>query len=240
MALPTGLSNIFNFSINWSTISTTVLFILAILLFIGIIGAIFGFIIWQKKYVYKIVVYRKLGNTIVRTFITRGKPVRVSQAGDYLWFIRGVKKWLTPANLQSAKNEYWYFIRSDGEWINFMLDDIDELQKLAGAKFVDTDMRMNRLAIESYLKTVFKSDNFWKKHADTIMMLVFVVIVTVCLIVLFTRLTGVSDAQQRTAQVQEEANLHTIELIKMLRGESTGISYRPNENSTGITGLIPV
>jgi len=50
----------------------------------------------------------------------------ISMAGDKLWYVPKAKKYIGVGSLQSAPNEYSYFEREDGEWINFEIPDIDE------------------------------------------------------------------------------------------------------------------
>ena len=121
--------------------------------------------------------------TRVRTYKARIFPI--GKAGDMLWFVAGVKKFIPPATIQSAPNEFWHWEREDGEWINFSLCDLDEDQKKAGVKYIHQDMRSQRIATSNILEQRLINKGFWDKYKDMITHVIFYVITTLMLIVIF-------------------------------------------------------
>ena len=146
-----------------------------------------------------IVVFKKVNNvpTIIRK--DKAKLERLGLGGDFWLMCRKYKKTLPRPSIEIAKNTYWFYEREDGEWINFRLEDIDASQKEAKAHYVEEDMRLQRLGIQKNLEARFRKDGFWKKHGATIMFVMFVMIVTVCLVVLFGKLAGLWDQMADTA-----------------------------------------
>ena len=139
-----------------------------------------------------------------------------------------------------GKEEYWYYIRADGEWINFGLKDIDALQKEAGAFFIDTDMRMSRITTERHLRAVFKDEGFWKKYGEMMMMAGFVLIVTVCLIVLFTRLSVLADSINDLASSMRTFYEESEILNELVMSNRNNNVLPTRDINTSTSGLIPV
>ena len=105
-----------------------------------------------------------------------------------------------------AKNEYWYYIREDGEWINFSLQDVDAQMKAAKVYYVEEDMRLQRLGIQKNLEARFKKITFWERYGGMITTGVFLLIITICLVVIFREMKGAwTGATEMAGAVKEMA-----------------------------------
>jgi len=167
---------------NWIVIIGIAVFIAA-LLGLGIFA-----LIMFLKYNKIIRLFKKIGSSIQLVGSDKGMFERISVAGDYWLRTRKFKKVLARPKLQMTKNEYWYYEREDGEWMNFVIDDIDELLKEASVKYIDEDMRLQRLGIQKNLEKRYAKTSFWDKYGNAIMGIGFVLLVTICLIILFNKL----------------------------------------------------
>lgn len=184
--------------------------LILIILFVVLIASLCGlviYIIYRKSFSQKIVIFSLIGNKPTLKMIDKAKIVRMGMAGDTLFYLKKLKKMIAPPTIQMGKKTWWYWQREDGELINFSLADLNEEMRKAGAYFVDIDMRMQRLGIEKNLRDRFQKESFWKKHAGTIMGVIFIVLVTVSLVVLFAKLVDVADALTETASAVKEMAL---------------------------------
>ena len=144
----------------------------------------------RMKYNRTIVIFKKINNRICPVGHDKAKLERIGLAGDYWLKTKKFKKILPRPRIECGVNTFWYYEREDGEWINFSLKDIDEQMREAGAYFTDEDMRLQRLGIEKNLRDRLVKEGFWAKYGTTVMTIVFLLIVTVCLVVLFQKMTG--------------------------------------------------
>lgn len=174
--------------------SQYIIYFLVGLLFAGVIGVGFFFLYNYYKYNITIKLFKKVGGRILPTGEDKGMLQRVGSAGDYWLITKQFKKKLPRPRIWIAKNTCWYYEREDGEWINFELGDIDSQMKQAGAYYVDEDMRLQRLGIQKNLEERHKKLGFWQQYGTTIMLVIFVVIVTICLVVLFKELKALPGA----------------------------------------------
>jgi len=209
-----------------------------------ILGMVGFLIYWQsvkKKYWITIEVSRLIGGKPQRVAVYSAREVMFGRAGDKLWkvapkgfFKFNTIKWLSVGKLQSAPRMFKYWIREDGEWINYIDTDIDETSKTMGIRFVNEDMRLQRLATERLLEQRLMNKNFWEKWGTTIMMLIVFLVIAVCMVVIFYQFGKVIDKFSEVAST----NAKTSEILLKVFGEkftSTGLN-----TSAGGTGLIPV
>lgn len=172
--------------------------IIAWVIGIIIVGGILAVgIIWyfnRKSYTQEVWVFGRVAGVPMRKYIDRGKYMAFGMAGDKLMKLKKLKKFIAPPQIQSGRNLWFLYEREDGELINFSLTDIDEEQKKAGAYYVDTDMRMQRLGIEKNLRERLQKIGFFEKYGQTIAGVIFVIMVTVSLVVLFSQLKDVTSA----------------------------------------------
>jgi len=177
--------------------------IVQIFTFIGVgilLAVIAGGVVWwtldKKKFNKIIRLHKKINGTVVLDKCYKASITRVGNAGD-VWFVVKGGKILPRPKLEYMKNVYNYYEREDGEWINFNIQDIDVKMKLAKVFYLDEDMRLHRLGIQKNLESRLQKEGFWKTWGGIIGMAVFVLIITVCLIVLFNKLSLLADGLGR-------------------------------------------
>lgn len=182
-------------NVDFSSLGHVFAIIFISFLILGMIGFLVFLQINKKKWWIRVPLYKKIGNVPTRLGVLKGKVVPMGRAGDYLWFVKGagIKKWLPPAEMQSAKNEYPHYIREDGEWVNFVMSDIDAIQKQANVKYVKTDMRLQRLATDKLLEQRHLKRSFLEKWGAVIGFAIFFLVIAVSLVVFFSQFSKVID-----------------------------------------------
>jgi len=173
------------FDLSLGFIGNALALFLIVVLILGGVGWLIWWRITSKAYYIKIPLYRLVGNVPTRVATYRARRFVIGKAGDYLWYTKGVKKFLPPATIQTAPNEYMHWEREDGEWINFGMGDLDRDQKKAGVKYIHQDMRSQRIATANILEQRLINKGFWDKYKDMIVHLVFYLVVMICMIVIF-------------------------------------------------------
>jgi len=216
---------------------------LIITLAVVILGGIAFLIYWRstsKQYWIKIHVFRLIGNIPTRVAIYSAREVAFGMAGDKLWKVApsGMMKmfkaikWLPVGKIQTAPKEFWYYIREDGEWINFSMEDLNEIQKKAGVRFVQEDMRLQRLATERLLEQRLMKKSFWEQWGSTVMLITLFLVMAICMVIMFYQFGKLLDEFTSVSGVQ-------LETSKILY-KTFGDNYINSAiNGTGGSGLIP-
>lgn len=202
---------------TFSGASNYVLLIAGALVVTAILGGIFYAAYLYFKFNQNIVMFEEIKGRVYPIGKDKGMLQRVGTAGDFWLVTKKIKKILPKGKIKMGRNTWWYFIREDGEWINFGLQSLNETMKLAKAYFVDEDMRLQRLGIQRNLTQRFVKQTFWDKHGIAITYAMFIIIVTVCLVVLFQKMEGNWAAAADTAQAIERM----AQAVEGLRG--TGV-----------------
>lgn len=214
-----------DFDVGFGTIGTFMLVMFLAVFILCLIGVAIFLYVNNKRFKYRIPLTKKIGNRTVRVAVYRAKDFQIGRAGDKLWYIRGVKKYISPATLQTAPNEYTHHERADGEWINVEYPDVDEEMKKMGVKYVKQDMRSNRIAIADILDARFKDKkSFWEKWGNMIMQLMFYLITTMFLVICFyqwgdivTRIAGLIDKLDAMEKAKTGGSIVPAMILMSLR-----------------------
>lgn len=198
---------------------------------LGITVVIVGLLAWliflqiQKRlYNKKIKLFRKVGGRVTKNAEDMAMFERIGIGGDMWCKTKTFKKIIPKPRIQMEPNTYWFYEREDGEWINFCLEDIDLKMKEAKAYFVDEDMRLQRLGIQKNLASRFQKQTFMEKYGGMITFSLFVLIVTVCLVVLFQKMeSSYTGATQMASSVQSMAEA----LNNLITRQASGIQVLP-------------
>lgn len=183
-----------DFDIGIGMIGSVLIVLFLAVFILCLIGIVIFLFINKRKYKHKIPLTKKIGNRTIRVATYVAKDFPIGRAGDKLWFVKGIKKYISPATLQTAPHEYTHHERSDGEWINIEYPDVDEEMKQFGVKYVKQDMRSNRIAIADLLEARFKEKkSFWGQWGNMIMQLIFYLIVAMMMVVIFYQFGGIVD-----------------------------------------------
>lgn len=179
--------------------------VLVIFIAIFILGFA-GFLIYmssvKKQYNIGIRVFRNVGNVPSEVAYFRAREIAFGMAGDKLWkvspnttmgMMTKVVKWLPVGKFQTKANEFWYWIRSDGEWINYRQQDLDLVSRRMNVKFVQEDMRLQRLATDKLLEQRLMQKSFWDKWGNTIMTIILFLVIAICVVVIFYQFSKILD-----------------------------------------------
>jgi hypothetical protein len=181
--------------INMGSIGTVLLIFFLAIFIIGLIGVMIWIYLSRKQLKYTIPLHKKIGNQVIKVAVYKAKDFKISKAGDKLWYVPKLKKYIPCGTLQTAPNEYTYFEREDGEWINISYPDIDEEMKKAKVKYVASDMRSQRIAISNILDARFKGkQSWWEKYGAMLTQIIFYFITCLCLVVIFWQWGGIVES----------------------------------------------
>lgn len=179
------LNPLSNFNIGLGDVGNALMLVVIVFLIIAGFGWLVWWIIQKKQYRHRIPLYRKVGGSPMRIGTYLAKDYKLGLAGDKLWFVKGLNKYIPPATIQTAPNEYMHYEREDGEWINVGLEDLDIKQKQLGVRYILQDMRSQRIATSELLESRLKNKNFWQKYEHIIMSVIFFLIVSIAMVIIF-------------------------------------------------------
>lgn len=242
MASPINLGNLNPLAgsslFNMSTFASALIIIAIAVVIFSLIGIIIFYYVIKGQYNIKIKCFRKVAGVTTHIADFVAKEVPFGMAGDKLWRVAPntfiskafkIIKWLPVGKVQTAPFEYWYFIREDGEWINYQQDDIDDISKKAGVRFVQEDMRLSRLATDRLLEQRLMNKSFWDKWGNTIMTIIFFLVLAVCMVIIFYQFS----------KLLEHFDALIAPMQKMVEVTTQACGMQLNQTTGGNSGLIP-
>jgi hypothetical protein len=108
------------------------------------------------------------------------------------------------------------------------MDDINKISKQMGVRFVQEDMRLQRLATERLLEQRLLNKTFWEKFGTMIMTIILFLVIAVCMVIMFYQWGKLLDQFAPLVDTMDKA-------IKIVV-KSCGNSYL---NTTSVEGLVP-
>ena len=163
-------------AINWGGFATN-----AIILIIGLILA--GMITWwwanKKSYNKTLVKFREINGVCRRVGIEKAREISLPGTSVRAFFLRKSKFYLPRPSIETGADEYWYFIRDDGEWMNIGIGNVNKQLSELGVKFDHTDMRMANAALKRLVDRSYKKTNWLKEYAPYIAMGILIIMLSI-------------------------------------------------------------
>lgn len=194
---------------NAGFIGVSVIAWLGIVVIFGLLaGVIAWMVLRKKKFKNKIVIWKRIGGRFKPAITDRAMEIKHGQDGTTVFFLQKLKKVIPKPNLQVDDWTYYFFERSDGEWINFDIDDFDEQSRKMGAHFLDKEMRHVRLAIEKNMSDRLEKKPSWlSQHWTVVAGVAFITMIGIMVFLLFDKwieLAGATNAGVETAAIVME------------------------------------
>jgi len=211
------------------TIKVVLIIFLVILVFIAT-GVITYFILKKKKFNKFVVVFEKINGKPEVVLRCRAMISKFGRGGDQIMILAKGKKILPKPEIQTGRNNYWFYIREDGEWINIGISDIDEKFREVNANFLHPEIRYQRTSIqEGMIKERYQQTSWWKENWHIIVSIAVIVVLLIFMFLIVSKQIQVMNAQQGVAETVKE----TVEIANKLLASAENLR-------SGGSGLVSV
>lgn len=226
-----GVDNLFG-GFNFEAIGTwsTIIFVAVVILIIA--GAI-TFFYYSKKlskaqFKHQIPIFQNINGKHTRVGIDKAKEVFIPDSNVSLFYLKGHKIYIARPTRAMGKDEFWYSISENGEWINFDMSMVDDNDTLAKANYDHRDTRYAYINLKDIIKRNYKdkSIKWWKEHAATI---TFIIVSFIFIGSCWILLAKIGNLIQQLAPVAENMRLAAESMSK-------GVMQAQNINSGVIVG----
>ena len=226
MALHDQITSFFP-NVSGSLIVTVITWIIIVVLVL-VATVVFTFLfIKRRHYNNKIMVFQKVGGGIQRVRIDKARVMKLGDAGDTVFYTLKTKKYLPTPQIQTGNREFWFYIREDGEWINFGLGDIDEIMRKAGAMFLDKEMRYARTSLQKGLRERYQKPNFFQQYGVLIMNLSYILVIAISLWLLFDKFIETANVLKQTMELTRDVLAETKAVVGGLDSLKASGSLQP-------------
>lgn len=118
----------------------------------------------KLSYKSQIPIFLSLNGKHIRAGLDWAKEIFVPDSNISLLFLKHHKIYLARPTRSMGKNEYWYSISENGEWVNFDLTTDPEKNTLANANYDHRDTRYAYVNLKEIIKKNYKDKSlvWWK------------------------------------------------------------------------------
>ena len=169
-----GLKSDFFGGFNFGAIGTwaTIIFLVFLIL---IIAGVITFFYYSRKlqkaqFKNQIPIFQSINGKQSRIGIDKAKEVFVPDSNVSLFYLKDKKIYIARPTRAMGKDEFWYSISENGEWVNFDMSIDPEKNTLSLANYDHRDTRYAYINLKEIIKRNYKdkSIKWWKEFAPLI------------------------------------------------------------------------
>ena len=149
--------------------------IFALMLLVAVIIGAGIFFYYSKKFKkqqfkHKIPIFMEINGKRRRVEMDTARELFVPDSNISLYFLKIKKIFLPRPTRAMGKDEYWYSISQNGEWVNFDLSSDSEQNTLAQANYDHRDTRYAYVNLKDIIKKNYKDKavQWWKEYSHVI------------------------------------------------------------------------
>ncbi len=173
-----------------------------ILLLLLVVAGIFTYWYLNKKsYNKTIVKFREINGLCRRVGTEKAKEIVLPGTSIRAYYLRSSKFFLPRPSIETGNDEYWFFIRDDGEWMNIGVGNVNQKLREMDVKFDHTDMRMANAALKRLVDKSYKKGSWIKEYAPYIAMGILVIMLSIAVYIPMQKggeVTGAAAANVET------------------------------------------
>ncbi len=220
-----------NLGVDIGTINFGRLGIGALVIFIFVLVAVvfggLGFLYYSKKakkvsFKNKIPIFLNINGKLTRVAIDTAKELFIPDSNISLYFLKTRKIYIARPTRSMGKDEYWYSISPNGEWVNFDLSTDPAHNTLAMADYDHRDTRYAFTNLREIIKRNYsdKAVKWWKEYSHLISFIIiaFIMVAGCGFLIsrigtlikeippLLTKLGEIADSLGKSVQIAQNIN----------------------------------
>jgi hypothetical protein len=227
-----GLGNVSE-SINLSGIGSTIGIIILAFVVLVIVGA-FTFMHYSKKikkklFKYKIPIFIRVNGKFSRQDVDDAKELFIPDSNVSLFYLKKKKIYIARPTRAMSKDEFWYYISENGEWVNFDLNSNPTEDTLAFANYDHRDTRYAYTNLKDLIKRNYKDKSVvWWKDPTIMNIIAFVIMSLVfvggCILIL-SRISILIKELAPISKAFETASENMIKAVQISQNLNSGIGF---------------
>jgi len=215
-------------SLSGFNISSTIIWLILLIVGIGVVGGIALFFMHRYKiYNRKIVVFENIsGQGYQPVYKDRARLIKLGDQGEEILYLLKKKVYRTAYGKKMGKNIYWFAVGQDGYWYNVVLGDIDAKMGMLDIEPIDRDMRYMHVAIRKNIQDRYKKPDLFEKYGTYIMSGVFLIIMLVGIWFLLDKIAGISSASAGSVDAAKDVLTTSKTILNSLENICGGSGIR--------------
>lgn len=224
-----GISSDFFGNFSFAGIGGWIIFVFLVFVFV-LVGAVIAFFHYSNKnakiqFRFKIPLFLKINEKYQRFDADTAKEVFVPDSNISLFFLKKRKLYIARPTRSMAKDEFWYAISENGEWINFDLSTNPNDNTLAQANYDHRDTRYAYVNLREIIKRNYKDKavQWWKEYSPII---TFVIISFIFILACWILLSKIGTLIKNLGPLTEQwtqISKNMAEAVKISQNLNSGV-----------------
>lgn len=225
-----GAGNFFG-SINWDSLGWGVLIVLGIAA-LFIVAGVVAFIYYSTKlkkaaFTNLIVIYQEVNGKLYRVGTDNAKEMFVPDTNISLYFLKNRKLYIAKPTRAMGKNEYWYKVLPNGEWVNFDMSTHPQDSVLAIANYDHRDTRYAYTNLKEIIKRNYTSKSIpWWKDPVIMNIIAFVIMAFIFVLGCWFLIAKIASVVDKIAPLAEQLKIisqNQVEAAKIMQSLNSGV-----------------
>ncbi len=223
-----GASELEN-SLDLTGAGSTILLILLVIVVLVITG-VGAYLYYSKKYkknVYKnqVPIFMKVTGKFYRIGVDWAKELFIPETNISLFFLRDRKIYLARPTRSMGKDEFWYHISENGEWINFDISNKPEDNTLSVANYDHRDTRYAYVNLKDIIKRNYtdKAVVWWKEYSGVITIVIISIMFIAAMWFFFWRTGQMMDQMGPLTNTMKSTAENLLEAAKTMQNINSGV-----------------
>ena len=210
--------------------ASTMKWVFVIIIIILVAVGTFLFVWWllnKWKFNKTAVIFEKINGVPQPVKKLPARLIPLKKAGDKVFYIKGyVDPYQSEPSIQTGANTYWFYVREDGELINFGPGDFDFDSREMGAKFLEKEMRYARTSLMKSIDERFNKKSWLAENWPMLVAIGVIVVLLVFMYLITGKLVEGLKVGSETAKTNKEVTDLQVKIL--------GIVDQINNGGSGI------
>lgn len=164
--------------------STIAKFLFILILGSGLFGLYYYFRINKKLFNKKIHIFENIQTQFIPIDEDTAMEMLIPNTDVKVFYLKKNKIYLPVATRKMGKDNYWYGIRKNREWVNFTLNDLDKSMKEVDLDFDHADMRYPNAYLKKLIERNFKKEKWWQTYRNELGLVMLVLMLGITFFIL--------------------------------------------------------
>lgn len=215
---------------SFSSIATWIsIAVVAIGFFILVGMIVFGFYLRKAKkvtYKYSIPIFQTINGKYSRIGIDKAREIFVPDTNISLFHLKSRRLYIARPTRWMGKDECWYTIAPNGEWVNFDLNANLEKSTLADIDYDHRDTRYAYVNLKEIIKRNYKDKNtkWWKEYAPMISFVVITFVFVAGLWILISQMGNLVAEFGPLFERQELISKNLLKAVELAQNLNSGVA----------------
>jgi len=192
-----------------------------------LVGAILYYFLNKKQYTKKIQIFEEINGKPAPAGMDYAKEITIPDSSIRIFQLKNRNLFLPRPTIQTGKDNYWFFIRKDHEWVNVGLDNLNDKLNDLNVHYDHTDMRYANSSLKELIKSNYGEKNWLKEYAPYIAIGFLIVFLGITFYLIADQLGTVASSLSATVDANNKVLEATTRLLEVANG------------GQGVSGLKP-